>query len=305
MSNTIKILCIEGGGVRGVFPAYILSCIEDRLNINLFETFDIVAGTSSGSIIASAIATQQSLQPVLDLFRNQSEEMYKKASNAIPFSEQIFASAYDSSSLAQVLEKQFENTTLGDIRKPLLIPATNITNGTPYIFKSNYAEKFSINVGVKLSDAILASCAAPSFFDPHKVDPYLLADGGVWANNPALVAIIEAQKEFGFKPENIEILTVGTGASNVTYGTSTNRKWGIVNGWGTGKFLELVLSLQSQLVRSYLHHIIPAEQIYDINFETQNGLTSDDHEVIDELVAQAEELFSAQAESILAFLTKE
>ena len=87
--------------------------------------------------------------------------------------------------------------------------------------------------GVLLSDAILASCSAPAYFDPAHVDNYLLADGGLWANNPSIIALVEAVSKFGQPIEQVRILSVGTGHSASFYGS--NRFLGPSNWVGPSK----------------------------------------------------------------------
>ena len=97
---------------------------------------------------------------------------------------------------------------------------------------------------VRLRDAILASCAAPLYFDPRQVGEYLLADGGLWANNPAIIAVTEAMAKFRHPIDKIRVLSGGTGRTASFY---TGRgAWGLLTGWGGPKLVSYVLGLQSQ-----------------------------------------------------------
>ena len=97
---------------------------------------------------------------------------------------------------------------------------------------------------VSLKDAILASCAAPIYFDPKAVGPYLLADGGLWANNPSIIATTEAVAKFKQEVSNIRILSLGTGHTPRMY--SRREWWGFLTGWGGLKLVAYTTGLQSQ-----------------------------------------------------------
>ena len=137
--------------------------------------------------------------------------------------------------------------TLGGIATPLMIMGSDISTGGVHVFKSRYlkdlGEPYVRDEDVVLSDAILASCAAPAYFDPVPVGDFLLADGGLWANNPSIIALTEAVSKFRRSVEEVRILSVGTGHSVNLY--SQNRQWGLMTGWGREKLVSYFLRLQS------------------------------------------------------------
>lgn len=92
-----------------------------------------------------------------------------------------------------------------------MIPSTDIVNGQVFVFKSNYDKDFTRDPDIKISDAVLSSCCAPVYFNPNKVGNYLLADGGLWANNPVLVGITEAlSPRFNKNIDEVKILSFHT-----------------------------------------------------------------------------------------------
>ena len=190
-----KILSIDGGGIRGIFPAHILKCIQERLDIDVYDYFDMFAGTSTGSIIAAGIACRKHPSEIVSLYENCGADIFSQPIRSYwpSILKQGMHSKYENTQLKNVLCKEFGNTVLGDIEKPLLIPATDIGHGGVHVFKSAYSNEFTRDKSVPISQAVLASCSAPVFFNPTRVDNYLLADGGVWANNPALAAVIDAK----------------------------------------------------------------------------------------------------------------
>ncbi len=243
-----KILSIDGGGIRGVFPAYILECIQERLGVNVFDHFDMFAGTSTGSIVAAGIACKKEPSDIVTLYQKHGAYIFsQKLKSWWPSRvKQGVHSKYENKNLKSVLHNEFGDAKLGDVEKPLLIPATDIGHGGVHVFKSSYSRGFTRDKNVAVKQAVLASCSAPAFFDPVKVDKYLLADGGVWANNPALAAVIDAQYRLGIDVKDIRILSLGTGHSRTAYGTDGKKDWGLLTGWKNVEFISFLLSLQAQ-----------------------------------------------------------
>ncbi|MBI9094919.1 MAG: patatin-like phospholipase family protein [Sphaerochaeta sp.] len=304
MGKTFRILSIDGGGIRGIFPAHILRCIEERLKIDLFDTFDMIAGTSTGSIIAAGVATGVSAADIVAMYKEHGAGIFRKKRFFLPVKsiQPMFDSIYDSQYLEDVLIEVFQDKRLGDIKKPLLLPSTDIGNGCVHILKSGYSKDFTRDKYVLVKDAVLASCSAPTYFNPHKLDHYLLADGGLWANNPALAAVIDAQKRLEIAQDDIQILSVGTGHSKTMYGTNTAHKWGLINGWKHKEFISFVLSLQSQSALNYLKLMLRPGQIKRVDFESDLPMPLDDVSTLDDLISKADHKFSHESESIRTFI---
>lgn len=308
---TFKILSIDGGGIRGVYPAHILKCFEEKLGINLLESFDMIAGTSTGSIIAAGIACNIRATEMVNMYKEHGADIFKKKKSRIPFKIQSTAtqlmreSVYESGGLSDVLKGVFNDYTLGQIAKPLILPATDVGNGGVHVFKSAYHPDFIRDRSVKVRDAVLASCSAPTFFDPHKVDEYLLSDGGLWANNPALVAVIDAQKRLGINYDDIQVMSIGTGHSKVAYGLKHKGGWGFATGWRRKEFINFMLSLQSQSAFNYLKLHLKPEQILRIDFESDTDLPLDDVSEIDNLISLADKDFTYGSKEINNFVLGE
>ena len=238
------ILALDGGGARGIYPAHILACLERKLSMPIGNCFDLITGTSTGAIIAGAAAAGVEMQTVVDLFEKKAPEIFSRKR----FSWGMLRSKYSRQPIEQLVRECLPSLRLGDISTPLLITSADITTGGVRVFKSRYLDEQSGEYvrdgGVLLSDAILASCAAPSFFDPMQVGESLLADGGLWANNPSILAVTEAVSKFKQSLSQVHILSIGTGKSSLFYGR--RRFWGIATGWGHQKLVSYFLNLQSQ-----------------------------------------------------------
>ena len=187
-----SILAVDGGGTRGIYAAQILARVEEALGQTVKDCFDLLAGTSTGSIIAGAAAAGIPLGEVVDLFERESPRIFGKA--RFPSRISVFLrSRYSQATLEKVLQEYLPQNVLRDISTPLLITSADISTGGVHVFKSRYlgdlGEPYERDGDVLLREAILASCAAPTYFDPKAVGPYLLTDGGLWANNPSIIAL--------------------------------------------------------------------------------------------------------------------
>ena len=241
--SAFNILALDGGGTRGVYSAQVLACIEQDTGAPVREHFGLIAGTSTGSIIAGAAAVGIPMAGVVKLFEKESPRIFQRRW----LGSFHMRSKYSRRSLEQMIRSCVSDLTLGEISTPLMITGSDVSTGGVHVFKSRYlkdlGEPYVRDGDVFLSDAILASCAAPAYFDPVPVGDFLLADGGLWANNPSIIALTEAVSKFRQLVEQVRILSIGTGHSVNLY--SQNRLWGLMTGWGREKLVSYFLRLQS------------------------------------------------------------
>lgn len=304
--KTFYILSVDGGGIRGVFPAHILACLSERLGIDLGQKFDMLAGTSTGSIVVAGIACDLVPQVIVDLYKQHGCQIFKEEKSVVPKKVRpAYKSIYENKELKKHLGAALGEVRLGEIRKPLLIPATDIGYGGVHVFKSAYSEGFTRDTGVSLVDAVLASCSAPTYFDPVKVNEYLLADGGLWANNPSLAAVIDAQRRLGVDIRNIKVLSLGTGHARNSYGVDQEKCWGLLNGWKGKEFINFLVSLQAQSTNNYLQLLLKPEQVFRIDFESDQPLPLDDPGTIEDLISRADREFTHSSEKLKAFLSNQ
>ena len=239
-----SILALDGGGTRGIYSAQVLAELEDRFDVPIRDRFDLIAGTSTGSIIAGAAATCVPMAEVVELFEKRASRIFPRK----PLHFGFFGSRYSQKPLEEVLRDCLPDATMGEISTPLMVTGSDISTGEVQVFKSRYLADLSFpyvrDGDIPLVEAILASSAAPTYFDPVQVGGGLLADGGLWANNPSILAVTEAMSKFRRPVEQIHILSVGTGHSVNMY--RQRRFWGIFTGWGHKKLISYFLNLQSQ-----------------------------------------------------------
>ena len=294
----MNILSIDGGGIRGYFSAHILERIQQELGVDFSEYFDLIAGTSTGSIIAAALAINHPISEVTKLYKDKGKDIFKP--RAFNFGG-IWKAKYSKSVLIDELEKVFGDKTLSNTNTRLLMPAIDLVNSQVHVFKSNYLAEFVRDVSVPIKDAVLASCSAPTYFEPTTVDPFLLADGGLWANDPSLVAYVEATGKLKVPAEEVRILSIGTGVGEHYYShENADAKWGAITGWGGPQIIDLILNLQSKTAGNMLFHL-PKGDYLRLNFKRDYKLSLDDVGILPDLKGIAERLFADEFKNIKGF----
>lgn len=296
----MKILAIDGGGIRGYYAAHIIKRIQESFGINFSEEFDLITGTSTGSIIAAALALDIPIARICTLYEKHSRKIFKPTSFSFGG---LLRAHYSQKSLHSLLHKEFGDNTLSDTKTRLLIPSTDIGNGQVHVFKSSYSDEFTRDSNIRIADAVLASCAAPKYFDPAFVDPYLLADGGLWANNPSLVAVTEAMTRLSSSLDSIQLLSIGTGIGNNYYPVNKrNNMWGFLTGWGIKSFIEMLLNLQSANAHNTVGLLLNEDQLIRINFESDRALPLDDPSMLADLKSRADCDFTKASDRIKQLL---
>ena len=199
-----KILSIDGGGIKGVYAASLLYELESKNHIKVSDYFDIIAGTSTGGIIAAALAIGISAKEILKLYMENGEKIF-------PFGKhpRLFRSKYKREPLEQALKAVFKKRKIADCRTRLLIPAVNIANGKVTVFKTPHAPDLKYDKDLFITDCLLATTAAPIYFEPYKMRGGNYIDGGIGANNPSLIALIEGITRCGWSLDEIKILNIG------------------------------------------------------------------------------------------------
>ena len=219
------ILCIDGGGMRGIVPVVFLQNLERAIRANggkadIASYFDFISGTSTGGLISLALTcessilhknledgtTQINLTALLDNYMTMGSQIFQ-ANTSLFGLRQFVSDKYSSEGIQNLTQKWFGVTPMEQAKVPTLIMAYDLTNGQPQMIRS-YAEEGSYPAWV----AARATSAAPTFFSPCEYAGKLLVDGGVIANNPTLYAYFEAKKLY---PDcsRFHILSISTGGS--------------------------------------------------------------------------------------------
>ncbi|MHB8525968.1 MAG: patatin-like phospholipase family protein [Candidatus Acidiferrales bacterium] len=234
--KSIKVLAIDGGGIRGIIPAVILDKMQSCVGKDLWQAFDLISGTSTGGIIALGIGTKcnhngpYSPSQLVDLYVQNGPAIFQK--NFLTPERELVLPKYSPDSLEATLARFFQDTELQTALTPLLISSYDLERQLPFFFKSHkIAADPSYNW--KVTEVARATSAAPTFFPPLHLtkgaEDYALVDGGVFVNNPSMAAYAEARALYPDAAE-IVIVSVGTGdrQDQITYAAA--KEWGLL-GW--------------------------------------------------------------------------
>ena len=205
MSRKRRILVIDGGGIKGVFPASFLASVEDSTGDNIANYFDLIVGTSTGGIIALGLGLGLSAKEILAFYEKFGPRIFASIHRS-----GWFRSKYNSAPLKEALDICFDEKKLGDSKKRLVIPSLNLENGEVHIYKTAHHRRLERDYKEKAVDVALATTAAPTYFPTHwSAAGTPLIDGGVWANNPVGVAIVEAISVLEWPRDSLKILSLG------------------------------------------------------------------------------------------------
>ncbi|MFB2835230.1 CBASS cGAMP-activated phospholipase [Floridanema evergladense] len=252
---SFRILSLDGGGIRGVIEAVILAEVEKIVKKPLNQYFDLIAGTSTGSILASAIALGRSSEQIIQLYRSKGKIIFPYTSLfslqrlSLILKYGLSAPKYSGRGLIEVLQSEFGNTKLGDIKSPrLLITAYDTLDREFIVFKNWQTYKPWINT--PLWEVCVSSSSAPTFFPAHLLTTesktYSLIDGGIGANNPSACAVAEALRlENPIK--DIAVLSIGTGDMTQPIPFTKVRSWGLIQWIWQGRLIEVLMDASADV----------------------------------------------------------
>lgn len=273
-----KILSIDGGGIRGVIPAMVLEHLEQKVGVPIYQMFDLIAGTSTGGILALGLTKPRaahdqrptySASDMIRLYSQQGPQIFDNSFwHRVQSAWGMGEEKYVSKGIESVLKKTFGRTRLKAALTPVLIPAYEIEQRKAFFFKSLRAGKEGYD-NFPMWQVARSTSAAPTYFEPAKLKSsgdstnrrgyVALIDGGMFANNPAMCAYVEAKTLFPDEEEFL-IVSLGTGeyTRSIPYNDAIN--WGIV-AWAP-HLLGVTFDGVSDTVSYQLQQIIPQGRYY-------------------------------------------
>ena len=216
--SSYNILCCDGGGIRGIMEAVFLSELELRLKTSCSNIFDIMAGTSTGGIITAGLSIPKDENltipkfkavDLLDLFVNKGNEIFIKSNSDYDFIATLTNPKYKSSGRLSLFNKYFGNQTIKNSLNQLVLTAVNQSNFQETFLFTKY-DAINNNQDFSFVDSVMATSAAPTFFEAHKIKDNFYFDGGVQLNSPSMRAVSEAIR-YGANEKDIFVLSLGTG----------------------------------------------------------------------------------------------
>lgn len=283
--SRFQILALDGGGMKALFTAHVLARLEDDLSVHIRDSFDLIAGTSAGGIIALALGA--GLRPA-DLVRHYQQ----LAAMVFPASRRrwwrlparLRRPTYAQQPLRDALYQAFGDRRFGDSSRRLVIPSWDVQSGQVHLFKTPHHPRLTRDWKIPMVDVALATSAAPTFLPAARVDGHRLVDGGVWANNPSVVAITEAVSVLGVPLGAIRILNVGT-TDEVTNHPRRLDDGGLAT-WAKHA-VPLVLAAGSRGAQGIAEHLVGREHYSRFDAQVPAGLYALDDADPDDLAGLA------------------
>lgn len=304
MTFKYKVLSIDGGGIRGIIPSMILAEIEKRTGKRIHEMFDLIAGTSTGGIIALGLtmpSEQDSQQAkyyakdLVELYQKEGQTIFRKNGNKLSavlrnslekilskFSlppiniDDLLNPKFPATGRDSVVTKYFGNTPIEKALTEVFITSYDTELRVPIFFTSQANKQVikkrvfhKICEGFTMKQAAMATSAAPTFFEPYKVPApisqadsgyYSLIDGGVFANNPTSLAVMEAiidakREHRELELEDILVVSLGTGSLTRKYTLNQTKEWGLI-GW-IQPLINILMDGTNESVAVQLEQLLP------------------------------------------------
>jgi len=267
MKKKVTILSIDGGGIRGIIPAVILYYIEKRLqllsenpNATLADYFDLVAGTSTGGILACYYLhpKRYSASEAIDMYVKYGKDIFNR--KLLRYG--VAREKYPATGLEKVLNECMGDVTLAEMQKNCMITAYDVTERKAVFFTTPEAKKYE-HRNYYLRDVARSTSAAPTYFELSAIksiggaSSYLI-DGAMYAGNPTMCAVVEANKtvfESCANPDidDLFIVSVGTGKEKKMYDYNKAKGWGAV-GWAK-PIIDILLSASAEVVDYQLRQL--------------------------------------------------
>src|SRR6478672_1239987 len=308
-----RILSIDGGGIRGIIPAMVLNYIEERTGKRIATMFDFIAGTSTGGILALGLTRKNSDSSInnepeytaaelVNFYRQYGQKVFNQN---IPLSfDELLQPKHNPQGKQEVLKDLLGEAKVEEALREIFITSYDIELRAPIFFTNNPKAEETENFdsrkvcsGFKMFEAAMATSAAPTFFPPYQIETghhtdegyYALVDGGIFANNPSSLAMMEAMISYKRKTDeelhrkDTLVVSLGTGSLTKKYKYREVKNWGQIK-WAL-PLLNVVFDGQSESVAYQLAHLMVTKGDQENNrnyYRFQLQLSSDNgHDQMD------------------------
>ena len=286
MAKKIRILSLDGGGLRGIIPVLILKEIERRSGEKIFNLFDLISGTSTGGLIACGITVSDdgknpkyTIQQIEDIYTHRGNDIFPKRSGFSKFLNSLSSLKnphFSAEGIDKVLTEYFGTKRLTDCLKPLIVTSFDLYNNESLFFKSRHA--FSDpQKNATLKDVCRATSAAPTYLPAYKFmfdnKARVCIDGGVYINNPTIVSLVEitkyhTDKIYDFPSialSDVVVLSLGTGHYSSNIARNKVESWGLLD-WAT-KISDVMMQAVNQATNYQAEELTKEGNFMRINLD--------------------------------------
>jgi uncharacterized protein len=257
-----RILTIDGGGIKGVFPAAFLAELEDWLGEPIADYFDLIAGTSTGGIIAIGLGLGLTAGELLQLYKEYGARIFA-ARRVTSSMRRLLRAKYSLEPLRVVVDGAFGDRRLGHSRKRLLVPALDLAAERVYIYKTAHHPTLTRDYKSAATEVALATVAAPTYFPIHLSDDGAYIDGSLWARNPMALAVVEAIGVLEWPREEIRVLSLGCTSRQLDVAWEKRVSFG-ASYWGA-RIADVFMKAQSSSAIATAHTLIGSHNVHRIS----------------------------------------
>ena len=226
------VLSLDGGGIRGIIPAVVLAKMEEQTDKSISEMFDLIVGTSTGGILALGLTkkggngkVEYTANDLLKLYTEEGSEIFSRTCwHRMKSLEGWMGTKYPAENIEKILEEYFGKELLSNAANNVVVTCYETSERELYLFKS-WMKKYN---QVEMWKAARGTSAAPTFFPPLQLEESVLIDGGIYVNNPAMSAYVEAKKLY--PNDFIVVVSIGAGQLTRPYSYNKVKGWGILSG---------------------------------------------------------------------------
>jgi uncharacterized protein len=275
--SRFRILSLDGGGIKGTFTAAVLAELELMTGKRIADHFDLITGTSTGGLIAIALGLGVPARELLTFYETRGAEIFPLVGMHGQVMQKVSWLAkpkFSATPLQNAIAAVLGNRRLGESKRRLAIPSFNAVNGDVYIFKTAHHERFKQDYKDPAVNAALATSAAPTYFPAFRHESGLaFIDGGVWANTPVMVGIVEALAVMDKSVNDIELLSIGT-TDSPFFVDEKQRSGGLVD-WNSNLiFVQMQAQSAGALAQA---RVLLRERFVRVNATTHPGRFSMDN----------------------------
>jgi uncharacterized protein len=276
LTQRFQILALDGGGFRGMFSAAVLARLEEDLDVRIVDHFDLISGTSTGGIIALGLGLGLSPRQILEFYTEHGPRIFRDRSRMRGL-RHLARAKYNAEPLRAALTEVFGERTFGESTKRLVITSYNIAADDVYLFRTPHLPGLKRDWREKAVNVALATSAAPTYLPGMPLDGARLVDGGVWANNPAMVALTEAVGPLSVPLDAIRVFSLGT-TTDVRHRHRRLDRGGLLP-WARDA-VEVLMRAQSESAAKQVRHFVGKGNVLRLNPTLPTGaLALDDVDI--------------------------
>jgi patatin-like phospholipase/acyl hydrolase len=288
--STLNLISIDGGGIRGVFA---ITLIDRLLTLypSLLKNTYLIAGTSTGGILALGLANGMTPKEIRKLYEDNGEYIFHDSFwDDVKDMGGLVGADYSNKNLKATLKKYFGNLKLKDLSKKVLIPTFNLYD-TSDPDNPTWKPKFYHNFDEDLSDAeqlvvdvAMMTSAAPSFFPTYNKH----IDGGVVANNPSMAAlaqVLDERYKLKVKLSSINILNISTGFNPAFIEMSKDKDWGATQ-W-VRPLINIMIDGAMDVSAFYCRQVIK-DNFHRVSLKLPKSIKMDNYKAVPYLIKLAE-----------------